>query len=68
MVRKIVKIFISLLFLAVAAVAALFAIKTFLPELSETEKYGVEPIDEIEAVEIEPDTPSPLSRDDMTDK
>lgn len=71
MARKIVKIFISLLFLAVAAVAALFAIKTFLPSLSEQPKYGVKPVEmeEIEFIEEETvDTPRPVSRDDMTDK
>lgn len=42
MSRKILKVLISLLFLAVAAVAALFAIKNFFPELTtEQPKYGV---------------------------
>lgn len=45
MTRKIVKILISLLFLAVTALAAVFAIKNFLPDLFEREsKYGVRPI------------------------
>ena len=45
MSRKILKILISVLFLAVAAlVAVAFAIKTFMPDLFETPKYGVGPV------------------------
>ena len=44
MSRKILKIIISLLFLAVAAVAALLGIKNFFPDLFEQVKYGVKHI------------------------
>lgn len=44
MKRKILKIFISLLFLIVIALATFFAIKIFMPELTGTvSKYGVYP-------------------------
>ncbi|MBO7605463.1 MAG: hypothetical protein J6S61_03250 [Elusimicrobiaceae bacterium] len=45
MKRKISKILISLLFLIIIALAAVFAVKTFIPDLFETEKkYGVRPV------------------------
>lgn len=44
MTRTILKVLISLLFLAVSAIAAIFAIKHFMGE-SMTEKYGIEPIE-----------------------
>ena len=46
MSRKILKVLISLLFLAVAAVAALLGIKNFMPDLFETPKYGTKPVSE----------------------
>ena len=43
--RKILKIFISLLFLAVTALAAVFAIKAFMPDwFGQEDKYGVKPV------------------------
>ena len=48
MSRKILKILISILFLIVAAVAAVLGIKSFFPELMGTEiKYGVKPTQQI---------------------
>lgn len=48
MKRKISKILISLLFLAIVGVATVFAIKTFMPDLLETEsKYGVAPTEQL---------------------
>ncbi|MBO4707395.1 MAG: hypothetical protein J5594_02405 [Elusimicrobiaceae bacterium] len=44
MSRKILKVLISILFLAAAAVAAVFSIKSFFPELFEQVKYGVKRI------------------------
>ena len=45
MKRKISKILISLLFLIIIALATVFAVKTFMPDLFETEeKYGVGPV------------------------
>lgn len=44
MSRKILKVLISILFLAAAAVAAVFSIKSFFPELFEQVKYGVKHI------------------------
>ena len=51
MSRKILKVLISILFLIVAAVAAILSIKSFFPELLEQqkEKYGVGPIMETHA-------------------
>ena len=44
MSRKILKVLISILFLIVAAVAAILSIKSFFPELLEQVKYGVKHI------------------------
>ena len=44
MSRKILKVLISILFLAVAVVAAILSIKSFFPELLEQVKYGVKHI------------------------
>ncbi|WP_424244940.1 TRAP-type C4-dicarboxylate transport system permease small subunit [Elusimicrobium posterum] len=44
MARKILKLIISLLFLAAAAFAAVFALKNFMPELFESPKYGLKPV------------------------
>ncbi|MBO7605707.1 MAG: hypothetical protein J6S61_04515 [Elusimicrobiaceae bacterium] len=44
MSRKILKVLISILFLIVAAVAAILSIKSFFPELLEEIKYGLKHI------------------------
>lgn len=83
MSRKILKIIISLLFLAVAAVTALLGIKNFMPDLFETPKYGTKPVSENSArktpafkkdkpeQEKNNEEPRPVYRqipEDMTDK
>lgn len=80
--RKILKIIISLLFLAVAAVAAVLGITSFFPDLFTTPKYGTKPVSENSArktpafkkdkqEEKNNEEPMPVYRqipDDMTDK
>ena len=61
--RRILKVLISILFLAVAAVAAVLSIKSFFPELFEQVKYGVKPVG------IEPALKTPaLKKDEQEQK
>ena len=68
MSRKVLKISISLLFLAVAAVAAVLSIKNFMPDLFDQVKYGVKNIDGVKYIAGEPTHKTPAFKKDKQEQ